>query len=58
MGRLFDRLLDLEFDIKNFGVGWDEITCEEVRGLQILQDERHKWGKELEKRDEDERRMR
>jgi hypothetical protein len=45
-GRLFERLLELEFDMTHLSVPWDEVTAEEVRGLQILKDEREKFTRE------------
>jgi hypothetical protein len=46
-GRLFERVLELEFDAANFSVPWSDITVEEVRGLQILKEERERYKREL-----------
>ena len=45
-GRLFERVLELEFDCAHFAVPWDEVTAEEVKGLQVLQDERERYQRE------------
>ena len=45
-GRLFERVLELEFDCAHFAVPWDEVTAEEVGGLQVLQDERERYQRE------------
>jgi predicted RNA-binding Zn-ribbon protein involved in translation (DUF1610 family) len=55
-GRLFERVLELEFDSTNFSVPWADVTAEEVKGLQILKDERDKYQRERAKRDEEARR--
>ena len=51
-GRLFERVLELEFDTANFAVPWSEVTAEEVKGLQVLKDERDRYQRELQKRDQ------
>ncbi len=48
-GRLFERLLDLEFDVARFSIPWTDVTAEEVRGLQILQEERDRSLREAKK---------
>jgi hypothetical protein len=45
-GRLFERLLDLEFDASHFSIPWSDVTAEEVRGLQILREERDRYQRE------------
>jgi len=45
-GRLFERVLELEFDAANFSIPWSDVTAEEVRGLQILKDERDRYQRE------------
>jgi len=45
-GRLFERLLELEFDAAHFSIPWSDVTAEEVRGLQILKEERDRWQRE------------
>ncbi len=45
-GRLFERLLELEFDAAHFSIPWSDVTAEEVRGLQILQQERQRFQSE------------
>jgi predicted RNA-binding Zn-ribbon protein involved in translation (DUF1610 family) len=45
-GRLLDRLLELEFSAAHFDVPWTDVTAEEVRGLQILKDERDRYQRE------------
>jgi hypothetical protein len=45
-GRLFERLLELEFDAAHFSIPWSDVTAEEVRGLQILKEERARWQRE------------
>ena len=49
-GRLFDRVLELEFDVAHFAVPWDQVTAEEVKGLQALKDERDRYQRELQQR--------
>jgi len=48
-GRLLERLLDLEFDVAHFSIPWADVTAEEVRGLQILKDERDRYLREPKK---------
>lgn len=48
-GRLFERLLELEFDCAHFSVPWNEVTAEEVRGLQVLKEERERYLREQQK---------
>ncbi len=45
-GRLFERLLELEFDAAHFSIPWSDVTAEEVRGLQILKEERNRYQRE------------
>lgn len=45
-GRLFERLLELEFDSQHFAIPWSDVTAEEVRGLQILKSERDRYQRE------------
>ncbi len=45
-GRLFERLLELEFDATHFSIPWSDVTAEEVRGLQILKEERDRHHRE------------
>lgn len=45
-GRLFERVLELEFDCANFAVPWNEVTAEEVKGLQVLKEERDRYQRE------------
>jgi hypothetical protein len=45
-GRLFERLLELEFDAGHFSIPWSDVTAEEVRGLQILKEERDRYQRE------------
>ena len=45
-GRLFERMLELEFDCAHFAVPWGEVTAAEVKGLQVLQDERERYQRE------------
>ena len=49
-GRLFERVLELEFACDNFSVPWADVTAEEVKGLQILKDERDRFQRERNKR--------
>jgi hypothetical protein len=49
-GRLFERVLELDFDCANFAVPWSEITAEEAVGLRVLKDERERYRQELLKR--------
>jgi hypothetical protein len=46
-GRLFERVLELEFDAAHFSVPWSDVTAEEVRGLQIVKEERERYRREL-----------
>jgi predicted RNA-binding Zn-ribbon protein involved in translation (DUF1610 family) len=45
-GRLFERVLELEFDAAHFSVPWSDVTAEEARGLQILTEERDRYRRE------------
>jgi hypothetical protein len=45
-GRLFERVLELEFSCNNFVVPWSDVTAEEAVGLQILKDERDRYQRE------------
>lgn len=45
-GRLFERVLELEFDAAHFSIPWSDVTAEEVRGLQILKEERERYQRE------------
>jgi hypothetical protein len=45
-GRLFERLLELEFDAQHFSIPWTDVTAEEVKGLQILKEERERYQRE------------
>jgi hypothetical protein len=45
-GRLFERLLELEFDAAHFSIPWSDVTAEEVCGLQILREERDRYQRE------------
>jgi predicted RNA-binding Zn-ribbon protein involved in translation (DUF1610 family) len=45
-GRLFERLLELEFDAAHFSIPWSDVTAKEVRGLQILKEERDRYQRE------------
>jgi predicted RNA-binding Zn-ribbon protein involved in translation (DUF1610 family) len=45
-GRLFERVLELEFDTAHFSIPWSDVTAEEVRGLQVLKDERDRYQRE------------
>lgn len=49
-------MLDLEFDVEHFAVPWGDITAEEVKGLQVLREERNRAQQELAKQHERERR--
>ena len=49
-GRLFERVLELEFDAAHFSIPWSDVTAEEVRGLQILKEERDRYQREQMKR--------
>lgn len=50
-GRLLTRILDIEFDVAKFRVGWGEVTAEEALGLRVLADERDKYQREKAKKD-------
>ena len=45
-GRLLDRVLDLDFDMKHLHIPWSDVTAEEVMGIKILDQERDKWQRE------------
>ena len=45
-GRLFERVLELEFDATHFAIPWSDVTAEEVRGLQILKEERDRYQRD------------
>ncbi len=36
-------MLELEFDAAHFSIPWSDVTAEEVRGLQILKEERDRY---------------
>jgi hypothetical protein len=40
----------LEFDATHFSIPWSDVTAEEVRGLQILKEERDRYQREQSKR--------
>jgi hypothetical protein len=40
------RVLEMDFIADRFRVGWDEVSVEDVRGLQVLKQERDRWEKE------------
>lgn len=54
-GVLLDRILDLEFSIEHFKLGWEDVTAEEVKALQILTEERSKYQQEQREKEEQER---
>ena len=54
-GRLLDRVLDLEFDLKHFRMSRDEVSCEERDALKTLEHERGKWEQEESRRMMEER---
>lgn len=54
-GRLLDRVLRLDFNADTFQIGWDQVSAEDVLGLQILRDERRKF--QIEKQDEERQRQ-
>lgn len=45
-GRTMGRVLEMDFIADRFRVGWDEVSVEDVRGLQVLKQERDRWEKE------------
>ena len=45
-GRLFERVLELEFDCNHLAVPWEDVTAEEVKGLQVLEAERDRYARE------------
>ncbi|MEO8715635.1 MAG: hypothetical protein ABI369_11535 [Acetobacteraceae bacterium] len=45
-GRLFERLLHLEFDAAHFSIPWSDVTAEKVRGLAILKEERDRYQRQ------------
>lgn len=49
-GRLFDRVLELEFDCEHFSVDRASVTDEDRNGLQVLLLERDKYRTELDER--------
>lgn len=55
LGRLMDYVLRLDFNADTFNISWDQVSAEEVLGLQILRDERRKY--QLEKQDEERQRQ-
>ena len=42
----WERLLELEFDAAHFSIPWTDVTAEEVRGLQVLKEERDRYQRE------------
>ena len=53
-GRLLERVLELDFDLKHFKLTLSDITVEERDALSILEQERSKWDKEESDRRRDE----
>jgi predicted RNA-binding Zn-ribbon protein involved in translation (DUF1610 family) len=51
-GRLFERVLELEFDCAHFAVPWNEVTAEEVKGLQALKEERDRYQREQQRQNQ------
>ena len=49
-GRQLERILELEFDTAHFSIPWHEVTSEEVKGLQILKEERDRYQREVAER--------
>lgn len=49
-GRLFERVLELEFACANFAVPWSEISAEEVKGLQVIKEERDRYQRDQQKK--------
>jgi hypothetical protein len=47
-GRLFERVLELEFNCEHFSVPWSDVSAEEVKGLQVLKEERDRYRREME----------
>lgn len=50
-------MINLEFDMKHFRLGRDEVTCEERDAIQILEQERGRWEHDEYERREQERQM-
>ena len=46
-----ERVLELEFVTSKCRVGWNELTVEEIKGLQVLQEERDLLQRENMERD-------
>ena len=57
MRAVVQRLLELEFDAAHFSIPWGDVTAEEVRGLQILQEERDRYWHEQAQEEENRRRI-
>ena len=55
-GQTMSRLLELDFMADRFRIGWGEVTAEEVRGLQVLKEERDRFQRES-KEEENRRQM-
>lgn len=45
-----ERILELEFDTAHFSVPWNEVTAEEVKGLQVMKEERDRYQREVAER--------
>lgn len=46
-GRLLDRVLEVDFLVEShFQVSLSEVRADEIKGLQILKEERHKFSEE------------
>ena len=45
-GRIFERVLEMDFAAEHFSIPWSDVTVEEARGIQILKEERNRYQRE------------
>lgn len=48
-GKLLTRLIQLDFTVDRFRLGWSDVTAVEARGLQVLKEERDRIAEEQRK---------
>jgi hypothetical protein len=48
-GKLLTRLIELDFSVDRFRLGWGDVTAEEARGLRVLKEERDRLAEEQRK---------
>lgn len=46
-GRLLNNALELDFEMENLSIPWDEVSAEDVKAVQILRNERMRFQEEV-----------